>query len=124
MTEQSRAVRAMLARSKQDREERREREAIIEAQLAWERDREAREARELEQRQQTWAETVQLVANRDEDKALNKLREIKKDIPALLASPVAPGGATLLHLAVSRALERVIEARFPPSAARCTRPAH
>jgi len=110
MTEQSRAVRAMLARSKQEREERREREAIIEAQLAWERDREAREARELEQRQQTWAETVQLVADRDEDKALNKLREINKDIPALLASPVAPGGATLLHLAVSRALERIIEA--------------
>lgn len=110
MSEHSRAIRAMQLRTKKEGEERRERQAIIDAQLAWERDREARTAREFEQRQCRWAELVQAVLDCDDELALNKFTELSKEVCSLLASPVALDGATLLHLSVSRALHGVIEA--------------
>jgi len=107
--EHARAVRAVQERARKEREERRAKEALAEAALQWERDREARERREEEERLQAWAEAAKAVEDCSDDRAVQSLGAVRRAVE-LLPGPVGPGGATLLHRAVSRGLRGVIEA--------------
>lgn len=98
---------AELARQKR-REEERAREAVAQAAATEEAAKAHKLLDDARQRREEWVEVVTAVHANDEVMALARLAAVKDPKSALSAS-VGPGGATLLHLAVSRGFVDLME---------------